>query len=306
MVGAHAGGYNTGSVGVAILGTFGSTAPSSASLHGASRVVGYVAQKYGIDPGRKTTWKGYKDPANDIYNKDLRLPVVSGHRNLGSTSCPGDVLYSRLPTIRTLGRMYGIIPTYHNDFLRRKPTASDVQKWARVAINSGYEAAALGMAHSDEYAGLIVDRFYRDVLGRSADAGGRAYWVGRLNNGMRVEEVGVHFYGSGEYYRKTGGGRSYVTELYRKLLHREPDDSGLNYWSSRLRRGTSPTVVAEGFYKSNESRRDRVARLYRYFLHRNPDPSGHRYWAEQLLHHDDLRLAAFLASSEEYIHRSLS
>jgi hypothetical protein len=123
---------------------------------------------------------------------------------------------------------------------------------------------------------------------------------------LRVEEVGVQFYGSQEYYKKTGGGRSYVTQLYRKLLHREPDEDGLRYWTSRLRNGWPPTAVADGFYKSIESRRDRVARLYQYFLRRRPDPSGHRYWAEQLLRHDDLKLAAFLASSPEYIGRSLS
>jgi hypothetical protein len=102
VVGAHTGGFNADSFGAAALGTHTSTGPSSSMLSSYERL---FAWKLGLH---------YRDPmSTDVltsagggtskYSKGtrVRFNVVSGHRNAGSTSCPGSALYSKLSTIRS-------------------------------------------------------------------------------------------------------------------------------------------------------------------------------------------------------------
>ncbi len=160
------------------------------------------------------------------------------------------------------------------------------------------------LAHSDAWAGVFIDDLYRDVLGRSADAGGRSYWLGRLRDGTRTQDVGSYFYGSAEYVAAAGSNVDYITTLYRVLLDREPDQSGLDYWVDQLDSGLQPPMITDGFYQSPESRRGRVTTLYERILGRDPDPDGLEFWSSSLLDEDDIALAVHLASSSEYYDRA--
>ena len=94
---------------------------------------------------------------------------------------------------------------------------------------------------------------------------------------------------------------TWVTELYRQILHREPDSGGLAAWTNLTSSHTQGrNVIAGNFYQSTESREDRVKVLYQSLLKRDPDPTGWPYWTAQILTTGDLQLAASLASSEEY------
>ncbi len=133
---------------------------------------------------------------------------------------------------------------------------------------------------------------------------GRSYWTGRLQNGLPVANVAASFYGSAEYVVLQGGTyAAWVDDLYGVLLRRGPDGGGLSYWSQEAQ-GVGTGTVAYRFYQSPESRRTRVIQMYQTFLGRNPDPAGLAHWTEVLLSGDDLQLAAFLASSDEYFVRS--
>ena len=156
------------------------------------------------------------------------------------------------------------------------------------------------LAHSDAWAGTVVDDLYRDVLGRPADAAGRAYWVARQASGLRTQDLAAHFYASPEYDAESGGNQAYVRRLYRALLAREPDSNGLAYWTGRLEAGAPPGSITAGFYQSIESRRARVRGLYTTILGRSPDVGGLEFWSDRLLRHDDIALAVQLASSAEY------
>ena len=89
VIGAHAEGQNTGSVGVAVMGTYTRRAPPQAAVDAVVRVLAWQADRHGLDPAGITEWAG-----------GHRLPTVAGHRDVGSTDCPGDQLYSRLPAVR--------------------------------------------------------------------------------------------------------------------------------------------------------------------------------------------------------------
>ena len=88
VIGAHTLNNNTGSVGVALLGTFSSVPPTSAAIASLQRLLAWKADRQNIDPLGTATWS-----SGD-------LSTIIGHRDAGATECPGGLLYDRLPAIR--------------------------------------------------------------------------------------------------------------------------------------------------------------------------------------------------------------
>jgi hypothetical protein len=103
VVGAHAGGYNAYSTGVAVLGSFMS-APISAAAHAAlERLLAWKLSLHGVPAlGRVTVRVTAGGARYSKYRANARvsLPRIAGHRDGDSTDCPGDVLYAQLPAIR--------------------------------------------------------------------------------------------------------------------------------------------------------------------------------------------------------------
>jgi len=98
VIGAHAGGFNTGSVGVSIIGNYVGVSPSAPSIESASRVVGWKLATSGVDPrgsGPVTSRGSSTIPSGQT----VHLPRVVGHRDVGATSCPGSI-YGRMGSIR--------------------------------------------------------------------------------------------------------------------------------------------------------------------------------------------------------------
>ncbi len=97
--GAHAGGYNTGNAGVALLGSFADGGqydgePTQAAVAAAEGVLAEFAGRHGIDP------LGTVDYVNTV-NEKPGVHAISGHRDYNATECPGDNLYTLLPLIRS-------------------------------------------------------------------------------------------------------------------------------------------------------------------------------------------------------------
>jgi len=97
-IGAHFSCRNTNTVGIALLGTFSNVAPTDAALASLEKVLADLCRLNAIDP----TALLYHPPSQ------LLLPTILGHRDgnpstqtCTRTECPGDVLYSMLPMIRT-------------------------------------------------------------------------------------------------------------------------------------------------------------------------------------------------------------
>jgi hypothetical protein len=103
VVGAHAGGYNAYSAGVAVLGSFMSV-PISAAAHAAlERLLAWKLSLHGVPPlGRVAVRVTAGGARYSKYPANARvvLPRIAGHRDGDSTDCPGDVLYGQLPAIR--------------------------------------------------------------------------------------------------------------------------------------------------------------------------------------------------------------
>ncbi len=107
VVGAHAGGYNLYSSGVAVLGSFMSTPVSAAARSALERLLAWKLSLHGVPAEGSVTVR--VNPAGASYsrfpaNARVALPRIAGHRDGDSTDCPGDVLYGELPGIRTAVR----------------------------------------------------------------------------------------------------------------------------------------------------------------------------------------------------------
>jgi flagellar hook assembly protein FlgD len=106
VVGAHALGFNTGSVGIALLGTYGSTKPSTAAQDAIARLIAWRLDLAHVDPTSTLT---FVSGGSEKYAAEapVQLKAVSGHRDTGSTECPGNVLYARLGAIASSARAIG-------------------------------------------------------------------------------------------------------------------------------------------------------------------------------------------------------
>jgi len=101
VIGVHTGGFNTGTVGVAMLGTY-TAAPSAATQQAVAQIIGWRLGAYGVDP---QGWMSYATGAGEnsrFANETVVLPRVFGHRDAAYTACPGDGGYSALPAIRSM------------------------------------------------------------------------------------------------------------------------------------------------------------------------------------------------------------
>jgi hypothetical protein len=114
VVGAHALGFNKGSVGVAVLGTFGNGAPPQAAQDAVARLLAWRLDVAHVDP---TSALSFVSGGSDRFptGVPVQLGAVSGHRDTGRTECPGGALYARLGAIAAAARAIGLPKIFDPD-----------------------------------------------------------------------------------------------------------------------------------------------------------------------------------------------
>jgi hypothetical protein len=190
----------------------------------------------------------------------------------------------------------------HRVFIGRPATEAEIDRGV-ASLEQGADAIDLttALARSEQWAGSALDRMYREVLGREPDPEGRAYWMGEIAAGLRLQELGTYFYGSREYARAAGSDQAYVRRLYEVLLRRAPDGEGLAYWTGELASGRAqPPDIASGFYVSIESRRERSTRLHQQIMGSTPSNDRRDALADRLSAIGDVGLAAELAAGPDF------
>ncbi|MCX4575385.1 peptidoglycan recognition protein [Streptomyces sp. NBC_01571] len=105
VMGAHTLGFNSDTMGIAVLGSFARTKPAAAALKAIGRLTAWKLGLYGVDPRGKTY---LKSAGGNLYRKgkNVRLNVISGHRDGFATECPGRLLYGKLGSARTTAARY--------------------------------------------------------------------------------------------------------------------------------------------------------------------------------------------------------
>lgn len=99
VIGAHAGGFNTGSVGIAVIGDHRSAPISDAAYRALVVLLAWLCDRHGIDPHGQTS---RTSGGSTRYPRGRRvtLPTICGHRHVSHTGCPGDPLLDRLGALR--------------------------------------------------------------------------------------------------------------------------------------------------------------------------------------------------------------
>src|SRR5882757_10039353 len=109
VVGAHAGGYNLASTGIAVLGSFVATPISPRARIALQHLLAWKLALHGAPARGRVTVR--VNPAGAVYsrfpaNAQVSLPRIAGHRDADTTDCPGDTLYRELRAIRQgVGRL---------------------------------------------------------------------------------------------------------------------------------------------------------------------------------------------------------
>lgn len=151
VVGAHTLGYNNYSFAMSAIGNYETASPTSAMLNAYGALFAWKLSLHGVDAASTSQRIGSK-----------YFPAVNGHRDAGSTACPGRYLYAKIGRIREL--------------------ASAAQKgWSGREIVGNY----MGSSHPDLLARRISDgRLLVLQLGQNAD--GQWAVVARKNTGIPI------------------------------------------------------------------------------------------------------------------------
>lgn len=174
VIGAHAAGHNTGTVGVAFLGQHqaGASPPfrpvSDAAGEAAVDLLAWLFDVHGIDArGEATLPSGYTYPS--------WARQIVGHASLGQTTCPGSSVNETLPTLRD-----GVLAAQQAPTDRRGAGGDRNEAGAaaltRLAGPSRYATAAQVSHHVRERADEVVvasSSAYPDALAAAGLAGAR-------------------------------------------------------------------------------------------------------------------------------------
>ena len=111
VIGAHAEGFNTGSVGVALIGTYQTTAPTAAEKTALVNLLAWRLDLSHVDPLSTLTFDSGGN-ARFPVGTPVFLRAVSGHRDTGFTTCPGAVLYGQLGALARQAATTGLPKLY--------------------------------------------------------------------------------------------------------------------------------------------------------------------------------------------------
>ncbi len=209
-------------------------------------------------------------------------------------------------------------------YFLRMPDAGGLAHWLATA-RSGTPLKAISQSFSessefvDRYGqvtdGGFVDQVYQNVLGRSPDSGGRAFWVDRLASGTSRGEMMIGFSESPEFIESSSidlydyDANGPIARLYQAYFLRRPDAGGLEYWNSQ---GIALDAVSEAFAASDEfatlygtlSNQAFVEQVYMNVMGRGPDEGGRTFWSSQL--YSGMRRGSVMlnfSESPEYVER---
>jgi hypothetical protein len=133
VVGAQTAGFNSKSTGVAVMGTFTSTAPPKVVVDALTRLLAWKLDVHHVDPlGSSSVVSGGND--DHAAGERVTLRNVSGHRDAVATECPGNGLYPLLPSIAAAAAGIGLPKAY---------TAGATPDPARLGPSGAWPAVSL-------------------------------------------------------------------------------------------------------------------------------------------------------------------
>jgi len=119
-------------------------------------------------------------------------------------------------------------------------------KMVEVFLSAPAGVANYGSVNNAEFVTLL----YQNLLGRTPDAAGHAYWLGRLDSGAITRAQAMLAFIESAAYRELTRKPSQCDMLYIGLLRRTADLAGRSYWLGRLNAGRPLQKVIAVFLTS--------------------------------------------------------
>lgn len=101
-----------------------------------------------------------------------------------------------------------------------------------------------------------VDRLYVAGLGRSAEEAGFGYWMAEYTSGRWTFPRMADFFTKSDEFVSTYGNvtnRGFVEQLYRNVLGRQGDETGIVFWSGQMSAGMTRPKLLMRFAESPEN-----------------------------------------------------
>ena len=236
--------------------------------------------------------------AISIYNAQVRNVAATSNMFVNNI-IPSNVVYLHNSAIPNLGgplsTPQSFVQAMYNELLGRTGSLAELNGWVTILAAQGQAAVANDILRSTESLGRVVDQLYIRFLGRQSDAGGRAFWIGLLQNGTPLETVEAGFLTSPEYLHHIN--TDYVQSLYINILGRTGSPNELASWYARIQ-AIGLVGIANGFLTSQEYRADSVSADIAAFLHR---PAAATELGNFIAMHTDLLgLETAVLSTPEY------
>lgn len=103
---------------------------------------------------------------------------------------------------------------------------------------------------SDRDLGVIVNRMYQEVLGRTADSSGLNTHISQLRKGKSINDIRASLAASAE-------AKQAINKQYNQVLGRNGDPAGLNHYQQKLIAGATLTDIRNALADSEEGRKRR-------------------------------------------------
>lgn len=238
VVGAHAYGVNTGSCGIALLGTFNNQAPTQAALNALISLLAWKSARHGIDP------TGNSPIFNAASNSTVTIPNISGHRDSFQTACPGGQLAATLPAIRS--------------------QVARISSNGTAALTAGYWVATRdGQVlpfGAPSYGSMAGTRLNQPIVGMAVTPSLNGYW-------LVATDGGIFSFGDAQFHGSMGAKR-----LNEPMVGMASTSSGRGYWTVASDGGIFSFGDARFFGSMGGQR------LNKPMVGMAQTPSGNGYW----------------------------
>ena len=198
-------------------------------------------------------------PGTFVYTPAAGTVPTAGSQILSVTFTPTDTTnYTTVTKTQTLA----VISANYTVFLQqlfplvlgRQIDPGGLSAYVTAMSNGETRSQVFGdLLGSSEYSALQIEpaiRLYSAALARSPDYTGLQNWSNALHAGvLTLTQAAEQFAGSTEFGLKYGSldNTGYVQQLYRNVLGREADSSGLADWVGQLNAGASRGTILVGF-----------------------------------------------------------
>lgn len=237
VIGAHTEGYNTGAVGVALLGTYEyGGRPTAGALDSLVGLLAWKASTHAIDPVATVTAGKYG------ATETRTVGTIAGHRDYKSTACPGKDFYAMLGAVRERVRRrlrtglvgYRILGT--DGALLGFGDTEPIGDLPSTGIRGAAVRGAVGTPTGDgawivgpdggiftfgdaRFLGSMgAVRLNEPMVGMAATPDGSGYWTA-------ARDGGIFTFGSAGFYGSTGAIR-----LNQPIVGMATTPTGLGYW----------------------------------------------------------------------------